>query len=199
MINGSGSSLSTLRFRIRYLVVFRFVVFFFFPSTFFVFFSPLFFLRDYSGLQPEKEAHRTENHEKKKESHDDKEVKPVLLAIHWPMFCIFFFCLSRHWYFTAQCNSKGRMVPLLLRFHRFLACLSHLLRIHLSHSWKGQENIKSSHQSQMTLCITLHPQKKKTLSRQMTFYRKMEAGPNVNGFSANVNNSTQSHISIIGG
>lgn len=131
----------------------RFVVFlFFFFLSFFVFF---FFLTRLFGTtarrrrsSPNRKPKRRKK--KKKESHDDKEVKPVLLAIHWPMFCISFFFvlfLLRHWYFSAQCNSKGRIVPLLLRFHRFLACLSHLVRIHLSDSWKGQENIKSSHQN----------------------------------------------------
>lgn len=134
--------------RIRFVV---FLFFFFFCLSSFFSFS----WRDYSGLQPEEEeARRTENQKEGK-----KKKKKVMTTKKWNRYyspytdrCsvfLFFFVLFllRHWYFSAQCNSKGRIVPLLLRFHRFLACLSHLVRIHLSDSWKGQENIKSSHQN----------------------------------------------------
>ena len=102
VINGSGSSLHslTLRFRMRYLVVLDLLFSHFFFFILFTFF--LFFLTRLFGTQ-EKEARRTERRkfkEKKKESHDDKEVKPVHLYILTNV--LFFFTLllllsSRHW------------------------------------------------------------------------------------------------------
>lgn len=166
----------------------RFVVFlFFFFSVFLRFFLFLDeIIRDYSQKKKKLAEPKTKKKEKKKkESHDDKEVKPVLLAIHWPMFCISFFLFFFFWDIDTLVRSVTAKDGSSRSFYDFIDFLLVFLILFVFISVIHEKVRRISRAVTRTLHNSL-PLYKKPFQDKWRFIAKKKIGgrnPNVNGFS----------------